>query len=46
MRELGDASQEIHETLAHDILDIIPHDANVQFYLVGPMMHEFVAPIL
>ena len=46
MRELGDASQSIHEKLAHDICDIIPHESQVSFYLVGPMMHEFVLPIL
>ncbi len=46
MRELGAVSKEIHERLAYDILDIIPHDANVVFYLVGPIMQTFVSPIL
>lgn len=46
MRELGDISEEIHAKLAHEILDIIPHDAQVSFYLVGPMMRDFVQPIL
>ncbi len=46
MRELGNISKELHEKLAKEILDIIPHDAQVAFYLVGPMMQEFAAPIL
>lgn len=46
MRELGDISEEMHAKLAHEILDIIPHDAQVSFYLVGPMMRDFVQPIL
>lgn len=46
MRELGDVSREIHEQLAHEICDIIPHESRVSFYLVGPMMRDYVAPIL
>jgi UDP-N-acetylmuramyl pentapeptide synthase len=46
MRELWVASKDIHEKLAQDILDIIPHDANVSFYLVGPLMREYIYPIL
>ena len=46
MRELGDMSHELHEKLARDILDIIPHDAWVYFYLVWPLMRDIVAPIL
>ncbi len=46
MRELGTVSKEIHEKLAQDILDIIPHNADVLFYLVGPLMQSYVAPIL
>ncbi len=46
MRELWDMSKSLHEQLAHDICDIIPHESSVSFYLVGPMMREYVAPIL
>jgi UDP-N-acetylmuramoyl-tripeptide--D-alanyl-D-alanine ligase len=46
MRELWVVSKEIHEKLANDILDIIPHDANVIFYLVWPLMSEYIFPIL
>lgn len=46
MRELWIATKDIHTKLAYDILDIIPHDANVSFYLVGPLMWEFISPIL
>lgn len=46
MRELWVVSKEIHEKLANDILDIVPHDANVIFYLVWPLMSEYISPIL
>lgn len=46
MRELWEASRAIHEKFAKEVLDIIPHEANVLFYLVGPMMRDFVEPIL
>lgn len=46
MRELGDASRNIHTDLAHDIVDILPHDQNIHIYLVWPMMRDYVAPIL
>jgi UDP-N-acetylmuramoyl-tripeptide--D-alanyl-D-alanine ligase len=46
MRELWATTKDIHEKLAYDILDIIPHDANVIFYLVGPLMWQFISPIL
>lgn len=46
MRELWDASQAIHEKLANEIISLVPHDVDVSFYLVGPMMQEFVYPIL
>lgn len=46
MRELGEVSESIHEQLAHEICDIIPHESRVSFYLVGPMMRDYVAPIL
>lgn len=46
MRELWTVSKQIHEKLAQDILDILPHDAQITFYLVGPLMHEYVFPIL
>ncbi len=46
MRELWKLSKEIHEKLAQDIIDIIPHDAQVSFYLVGALMREYVYPIL
>jgi UDP-N-acetylmuramoyl-tripeptide--D-alanyl-D-alanine ligase len=46
MRELGEGSRTIHEQLAHEISDIIPHESRVSFYLVGPMMRDYVAPIL
>lgn len=46
MRELGQSSRDIHEKLAHEISEVIPHDARVSFYLVGPMMRDYVAPIL
>ena len=46
MRELGGASRDIHEQLAREICDIIPHESRVSFYLVGPMMRDYVAPIL
>lgn len=46
MRELWEVSKEIHEKLANEILDLMPHDANVVFYLVGPLMQEYVYPIL
>jgi UDP-N-acetylmuramyl pentapeptide synthase len=38
MRELGESASDIHQRLAHDILDILPHDADVSFSLVGPLM--------
>lgn len=46
MRELWWSTQEIHEKLWHDILDNIPHTANVVFYLVGPMMQKYIVPLL
>lgn len=46
MRELWSVSREIHEKLAHEIIDLIPHDSNVVFYLVWPMMRDYVYPIL
>ena len=46
MRELGEGSRTIHEQLAHEICDIIPHESRVSFYLVGPMMRDYVSPIL
>lgn len=46
MRELWEVSKEIHEKLAYEIIDLIPHDSNVVFYLVWPMMQEYVYPIL
>lgn len=46
MRELGESSQEIHEKLWKDILENIPHTANVAFYLVGPLMKQYIAPLL
>lgn len=46
MRELGTLSREIHERLAHEICDLIPHESQVMFYLVGPMMRDYIAPIL
>ena len=46
MRELGEVSRELHEQLAREICDIIPHESRVSFYLVGPMMRGYVAPIL
>jgi UDP-N-acetylmuramyl pentapeptide synthase len=46
MRELGKDSENIHHRLGQDILDIIPHDADVSFCLVWPMMWDWVAPIL
>lgn len=46
MRELWLVSKEIHEKLANEILDNIPHDARVEFYLVWPLMQEYVYPIL
>ncbi len=46
MRELWDMSQDLHQKLAHDIINSIPHDSPVYFYLVWPLMSEFVSPIL
>ncbi len=46
MRELGQVSRDIHEQLAHEISDLIPHESCVSFYLVGPMMRDYIAPIL
>jgi UDP-N-acetylmuramoyl-tripeptide--D-alanyl-D-alanine ligase len=46
MRELGKVSRDIHEQLAREICDMIPHESRVSFYLVGPMMREYVTPIL
>jgi UDP-N-acetylmuramyl pentapeptide synthase len=46
MRELGEHAQAIHEQLSHDILDILPHDADVSFALIWPMMRDWVSPIL
>ena len=34
MRELGHLSQVVHEQLAHEICDLIPHESRVVFYLV------------
>ena len=34
MRELGSLSEEMHTRLAQDIVDIVPHDVSVSFYLV------------
>ena len=38
--------EEIHEKLWKDILENIPHTANVAFYLVGPLMKQYIAPLL
>lgn len=46
MRELWTSTKEIHEKLANEILDNIPHDAQVDFYLVWPLMRDYVYPIL
>jgi UDP-N-acetylmuramyl pentapeptide synthase len=34
MRELGTMTESLHEQLAENILDMIPHDADVYFFLV------------
>lgn len=46
MRELWTSTKEIHEKLANEILDNIPHDSQVDFYLVWPLMRDYVYPIL
>lgn len=46
MRELGTLSRDVHERLAHEICDLIPHESRVVFYLVGPMMRDYTAAIL
>ncbi len=46
MRELGQSSRDIHEKLAYEICTLIPHDSTTTFYLVGPMMYDYIAPIL
>lgn len=46
MRELGESSQEMHNQLAHEICNIIPHESRVSFYLVGPMMQQYATLVL
>ncbi len=46
MRELWAHSADVHRQLAHEISQILPHDGSIVFYLVGPMMREYFAPIL
>lgn len=46
MRELGDHAWDIHTKLAEYIIEKIPTERNVAFFLVGPLMQKFVFPLL
>lgn len=44
MRELWDETEKLHTAIASEICNIFPPQSQVIFYLVGPMMREFVFP--
>lgn len=46
MRELWESTESVHVSLAEDILDIIPHQSDISFFLVWPQMQRYVAPLL
>jgi UDP-N-acetylmuramyl pentapeptide synthase len=46
MRELGTETESIHKRLAEEIVELLHNDADIVFFLVGPHMREYVAPIL
>lgn len=46
MRELGSETEATHKLLAEEIGSIIPHDANVIFYFVGPLTKKYLIPHL
>lgn len=46
MRELGTESKKLHEQIAQEIQDVFPSGVGVEFFLVWPMMGEFVFPLL
>ena len=46
MRELGEHAESIHVSLAHYILEKIPKERDVVFFLVGPLMEKYVLPLI
>lgn len=46
MRELGNASPQLHRRLAKEIVRLFKHRRDTFFFLVWPEMHSYVAPIL
>ena len=44
MRELGMHAKEMHQTLAQDINNLIPRNAQVVFYCVWPLMAQHFVP--
>lgn len=46
MRELGNETEATHKLLAEDIGSMIPHNANVIFYFVGPLTKRYLIPYL
>lgn len=46
MRELGDETAELHESLAREIDALVCGEKNISFFLVWPSMENYVVPIL
>ena len=46
MRELGDHTAKVHSDLAQYIQDHVERHHDVQFFLVGPLMQKYVAPLI
>lgn len=46
MRELGEKQQELHETLADFIIENVSRSSSFSFFLVWPLMQQYVAPRL
>ncbi len=46
MRELGDSAERIHNDLADYVVETVSRSSSVSFFLVGPMMRQYVAPKL
>ena len=44
MRELGEHAEAIHIAFAEYILEKIPKERDVAFFLVGPLMEKYVLP--
>ncbi len=46
MRELGDETKSLHTQLANEILTLFPHESDISFFLVWPLMFQYVFPII